>query len=352
MGMSSSQLRLLSITSRLHTIGNQMGRLEAEEMALATKSDQIYEEYNLALNAKNIQVGTVGADAKTTYENISYENLCNFNECRTTQYALKDNKTGLALVSEDIKQMYDRFGASKYTFAYAMVGYSDDMQLQEQTNSAGIGYKLTAAELQIIADNQGDTKLQELYTNVQNAQNDSEMKDCLNELRKYMYDTNNKNYGKEIFNMTNPNPDVEWADVQPEFDYYARLYEFIEQCGGCKVVESQYESGEEGEKWLNYQISCGNISINVFSDNTKKEWQATTVSSSAGKNYLKEASNDALEKAAKTKYEHQLDLVKREEKRVETQLNSLETEQNALEKLSEQYKTFIQDNIKRHLANS
>lgn len=55
MGMSASQVRLLSMTARIHDIENAAQRIQNQKMLLANQSDEAYEEYLDALSKKNIQ---------------------------------------------------------------------------------------------------------------------------------------------------------------------------------------------------------------------------------------------------------------------------------------------------------
>ena len=62
MGMSSSQARLLTLTSRLHSIEHKAQKLEAEKLRLANDSDRVYENYLEKLDATKIQYNTLTAD--------------------------------------------------------------------------------------------------------------------------------------------------------------------------------------------------------------------------------------------------------------------------------------------------
>ena len=45
MGMAASQARLLTITARMHDIEYQAQSIQNAKLALATESDQVYQEY-------------------------------------------------------------------------------------------------------------------------------------------------------------------------------------------------------------------------------------------------------------------------------------------------------------------
>ena len=75
MGLSSSQARLLSLTSRQHDIEYKAQKLEAQKLQMANESDQVYSEYEDALNASKIQLKTVGSDGSSAYIDATYNNL-------------------------------------------------------------------------------------------------------------------------------------------------------------------------------------------------------------------------------------------------------------------------------------
>ena len=58
MGMSASQVRLLTITSRIHSLENEAQRLQNQKMILGLQSDEAYEKYLEALEKKDIELST------------------------------------------------------------------------------------------------------------------------------------------------------------------------------------------------------------------------------------------------------------------------------------------------------
>ena len=55
MGMSSSQARLLTLTSRLHSIEISAQKIEAEKLRLANDSNRVYENYLNKIEATKLQ---------------------------------------------------------------------------------------------------------------------------------------------------------------------------------------------------------------------------------------------------------------------------------------------------------
>ena len=56
MGLSSSQARLLTLTSRMHDIEYKAAKLEAQKLQMANESRKAYDDYLVALDATKIQM--------------------------------------------------------------------------------------------------------------------------------------------------------------------------------------------------------------------------------------------------------------------------------------------------------
>ena len=75
MGLSSSQARLLSLTSRMHDIEYKAQHLEAQKLQMANESAHVYKEYDDALNKTKIQVKQLASDGSTTYIDATYNSM-------------------------------------------------------------------------------------------------------------------------------------------------------------------------------------------------------------------------------------------------------------------------------------
>ena len=71
MGLSSSQARLLNMTSRMHQIEYKAAKLEAQKLQMANESTRVYGEYLDALEATKVQVKTIKSDGSTSYKDIT-----------------------------------------------------------------------------------------------------------------------------------------------------------------------------------------------------------------------------------------------------------------------------------------
>lgn len=75
MGLAASQVRLLSLTARQHTVEYEAQRIEAQKLALANESDQVYNTYLEALDATKVQYKVVANDGSTNYNDATFTNL-------------------------------------------------------------------------------------------------------------------------------------------------------------------------------------------------------------------------------------------------------------------------------------
>lgn len=375
MGMAASQARLLSLTSRLHDVELKAQNLMSQKIALATQKDELYQDYCDALDATTIKVAFMDDAANTTYVDANYASLCNYNENRVKQYALRDNKTGNIIVSQDVKNNYDTYGNDKYAFAYAMLGYDASFgwtapeqgceigigTAQEDYgyySESGTGYSLYMTEAEEIVYNEKskeDTDLANYYQAVLDAESDGDRREALKAFREYFYGE----YSAEIFEEMNKDKqespeyseamdDTTWDNVKPEFKYYINLWEAIKEAGGCQVIEPQYESGENGTEWFNNMVEAGLITIQVFDDTGKKnEWSDTSVATSTNNNYLQEQQDETDLKKAEAEYNHALDLINRKDTKFDTELSKLETERTAITTEMDSIKKVRDDNTDR-----
>ena len=378
MGMSASQARLLSLTARLHDVELQAQSIMSQKIALATQKDALYQDYCDALDATSIKVAFWDGAAGTTFVDANYSTLCNYDPNRVKQYALRDNRTGNMIVSEDVKQNYEIYGGDKYAFAYAMMGFdaSFGWNAPEQGCEIGIGtaqedygfpseggtghslYMTECEQAVYVAHSSGEGLNQELvdkYNEVLNASGDSAKKEALKEFRDFLY----KEYSSEIFEQMNMDKqedkehsealdDRTWGDIKQEFNYYVNLWTAINEAGGCQVIDPMYENGEEGNDWFNNMVEAGMITIQVWDDTgANKEWSDTSVATSTNNNYLQDMPDDKDLKKAEAEYEHELDILNRKDTKFDTDLSKLETERTSITTEMESIEKVRDDNIDR-----
>lgn len=380
MGMAASQARLLSLTSRLHDVELQAQSIMSQKIALSTQKDALYNEYCDALEATNINVAFWNGGSGTTYKVANYSTLCTYNKDRVKQYALKDNMSGLLIVSEDVKTNYEQYGNDKYAFAYAMLGFESNFgwiapeqgceigigTAQEDygiKSQGGTGYSLymTECEQEVYdahsSGNDLDQDLVDKYNAINEAVGDSAKQTALDAFRDYLY---NK-YSSEIYDQMNYNkggekgvdtdldcPNKTWADMKQEFNYYVNLWSAIHESGGCQTIDPVYESGEEGNAWFQNMVESGMVSIMIWDDTgASNEWSETSVATSTSNNYLQELQDDKDLKKAEAKYEHELGIINDKDTKFDNDLNNLETERTSITTEMESIEKVRDDNIDR-----
>lgn len=383
MGMAASQARLLTITAEMHNIEYQAQRIQAEKIALATQEDQVYQKYCDALDATKVTVAYKNSDGSKVYVDANYATVCGFNPDRIRQYGLVNNRTGKAIVSEDVKQTYEEFGNDKYSFAWAMLGFDQNFNWTEVYNDTsasgyevGIGTSqegyieeadgtyskyMTEVEEMVFQDHRTDSSLKPLYEALVTSESDGTSKEdrveLLDKFRTELY----RKYGNEIFDMMNINkqeeynpnsisldfPNLTWGDVQQEFNYYVQMWNLIHNAGGCEVMDPEYESGDNGTEWFNNMVKSGLVSIHMFDDTKSKGWTETSVATSIGNNYLQEEQDEKNLKKAEAEYEHEMNIINKKDTHYDTELKKLETRENALKQQIDQIKNVIKENTQR-----
>ena len=135
MGMAASQARLLSITARIHDVEHQAQAIQNAKLALATQSDQAYNDYVKALDATSLTLNALNTKTgETSIIAATFNNLCSRNRATAadgSNYALR-NRDGKLIVEDDVENAYYTFMSSgHYDDAYffaIMMTRGDDCQ--------------------------------------------------------------------------------------------------------------------------------------------------------------------------------------------------------------------------------
>ena len=382
MGMSASQANLLSITSRMHDLEYKAQNIENQKIQLATQKDDLYQNYMDRLDATKIQVASgTNALGGRSYVNATFASVCQYDSLREQQYALRLADSNKVIVSDEVYDMYtDRFDGDKYAFAWAMIGLGESFSWNlndgyggRQGEALGVNANqssfdlddtllMTDVEQKVFDAHSDDSKLKALFDEfekVKDSDNMSEKRDAYKNFRNELYAT----YGKEIYqymvldkhNESNQDPDgtrikgfedKQWTDVKGEFDYYVRLFEEIQNSGGCVKISDVAQDGDTGNDWFNMMVNSGQVLIDMWSTN-KKEWTETSVATSTTNNYLQEIPDTEGQKKAEIEYEHELDIINTKDKNFDRELSKLETERNALKTERDGIKQVKEDNIER-----
>ena len=155
-------------------------------------------------------------------------------------------------------------------------------------------------------------------------------------------------YGELIYNNESL-PDED----SYKFSYYARIYNAIQQHGGCISINDF--SGPNGDAatdsaWLTAMIESGQLSIEkvAIDKNGVATFNGVGVPSDTNFNYTATSSIDKAALArAEAKYEHDLKIINRKDDKYDRELKKLETERTALTKEYDSIKKVSDDNIER-----
>ena len=135
---------------------------------------------------------------------------------------------------------------------------------------------------------------------------------------------------------------------QDDFNYYVRMYNEIQQAGGCVSIDEfdgplNGDASTDGD-WLKNQLSSGKFSISIVNTDKKNGDISFSTTSTATDSSLTETTTSTIDKKALAKAEAEYD---HEEKKYDMELSKLETEREALKTEYESVKKVASDNIER-----
>ena len=366
MGMAASQARLLTLTARLHDVEYEAQSIQNAKLQLATQQDDAYAQYLKALDATSLTY-TVMSGNQPSLVVANFSNLFSLNGANTSghNYALIDSR-GRVVVSEDVYNGYSEFSNSNYsqnayTFALYMAYGGNGFETSPDANDI-----MTALLDKINAnlphgDNDGDSQLTTLIQNIWPTYTSgdivmAQLQAAINIPDPHPSTMSDENcgallnyffghYGNQMFNeMEMPNEDVS------EFNYYVRMFNAIQQHGGCISIEDF--DGPQGNaatnsEWLTAMIQSGEMTIEIFSDDNQ-HLSGTSVADDTVLSYTTTTQIDRVAMAkAEAEYEHELKMIDRKDKKFDMDLSKLETERSALTKQYDSLKKVVDDNIER-----
>ncbi len=375
MGMSASQARLLTLTSRLHDIELKAQNIEAQKIALATQKDGLYQEYCDALDAKAFKIN-IGTASNKNLIDANFNSLCGYYDGKLKDYTLIDNKTNLLLVNKETEATYKQFRMDKYAFALAMMGvlksnagyddigkeveregYNDEDDWQTLLHGGeGGSYTETSVIAMtpleeaiynsiISSGTEKSSTLKAKYEAVQEANDKESRADAMTKFREELM----KQGGAQMYCYLASQQGVSDPEFDmAEFNHYVHLWEAIDEAGGCTVIDKQYEGGEDGTKWFKDMVESGLITIRAYGDSANpKGWSDTSFATSTNYNFLQEVNDETNVKKAEAKYEHELNIINKKDTKFDTELSKLETERTAITTEMDSIKKVRNDNEER-----
>ena len=152
MGLSSSQARLLNLTSRMHQIEYKAAKLEAEKLRMANKSRRVYLEYQNALEQTKLQVSEIQSDGSIDFIDATYNNL------KARGYDLRFDGDDKVLITPEQEQHYLAAleeGGKEYFAALETRGNPEE----NGYNINGIQEVFTASQLVAALGNNANVRL-------------------------------------------------------------------------------------------------------------------------------------------------------------------------------------------------
>ena len=128
MGLASSQARLLSLTSRQHTIEANAQRLMSEKMRLSNSSDAVYQKYMNALDETALKTRQTNDVGETSWIDGSINNLMRYNasdDTSGTVFYVQDMDSGKLYVPKEVFDNYNNLTAATVPTGY---DYTDAMK--------------------------------------------------------------------------------------------------------------------------------------------------------------------------------------------------------------------------------
>ena len=374
MGMAASQARLLTITARMHDVEYQAQSIQNAKIQLATQSDQVYQNYLEALDATTLTI----KDYEGNTIPANFNNLFGIDSVDTKdKYALFDDR-GRLVVEDDIATAYNDFknsGAESDAYAFAMWMLNpngcnpEDIDLTDAENTVAAdttNLSDKSEKLSKIISDLGEQDIKD-KSDLQNAIVDAEnsgdagrvktLQKALDEYngleKSYRYQLYQQN-AEKVYNKQYGEDGEGYFD-QDDFNYYVRMYNEIQQAGGCVSIDEfdgplNGDASTDGD-WLKNQLSSGKFSISIVNTDKKNGDISFSTTSTSTDSSLSETTTSTIDKKALAKaeaeYEHETKKIDQKDKKYDMELSKLETEREALKTEYDSVKKVVSDNIER-----
>lgn len=289
MGLSSSQARLLNLTTRMHQIEYKSAKIEAEKLQLANESRRVYLEYQNALEQTKIQIKTITSDASATYVDMhSYSDFFNAGYALYTYNSKIDTNDG-------VKRFigYDYNGESGITSICNLI----DSFLLEGTILRTLGSELT------------DTAL-DVTLNGWNAIAQEEKDEFISKLA--------------------------LAQIA---SFLGCTYDEINEVPFERLMTNLINSGEVG-----IQVKNEKTGFFLEFEDEKFSDDITSVATNTG---LQEVDDECELRKAEAKYEADMRRIDMKDRKYDYDLAALDAERNAIKQEMETLKTVAKDNVDR-----
>ncbi len=305
MGLSASQGRLLSLTSRMSDLELQAQTISNSKIRLSQESSQASRNYSAALDKQTMKVYSgLQSDGTSSYIDATAANLTTYGAISNTdkQRFIKTS-SGQLVVSEDMANAFEWSTKGKF----APLGNKDSAH-----------YKNLSYD-QIIQDN---TFIEFLSY--------AKEKPDLNKDGKYNMD----DYNQLISNMG-----------KSQVQYYINLFEEMIDDGCTTVGDENLNSSE----WLSDQIQAGNVYLYEYDAEGGAEGTGdfVGVSWTSGDNSLQFKEDNTDLAKAEAEYEATMADIETKDKQFDLELQNINTEHTAVQAELDTVKKVISKNIDR-----
>ena len=155
MGLSATQVRLLSLTARQHATEYHAQKIQAQKLQLANESDRVYQDYLAALDATKVQYKKVEDDGSFVYDDATFTKLAD------QGFLFNVNGTvcnSLAQVEDELKKQNINVTASdSYTLLSTLVSEGLVVIMQQKSDSE-LGYSYDQANGKIVYTHDNNSK--------------------------------------------------------------------------------------------------------------------------------------------------------------------------------------------------
>lgn len=319
MGMSASQARLLTLTSRMSDLEYSAQSISNTKLRLADQTEDAATAYSDALDLQKLTVYDSDTDS---YIEATARNLTSYQAISSmAPQRFLTNIGGQVLVSQEIAD------------AYAIAGDPNNTSTVSYDLRHNYGY--TSLE-DCIDDKLGDYEGDDYdewvtyYTNVWNGSED------------FLYQLNPKY-------TTCPDPDPD-ADPPQTYDksrstYYTNLFIEMDQNGYVVVSDNQLNDPE----WLYKNLDNGSLYIKTWDNDAGEDGLGDFEETSwrSGDTSLRTEDDDRALARAEAEYDSAMARLKSKETKLDLQLKQIDTEHTAIQTEIDSVKKVIDKNIER-----
>jgi len=140
MGMSASQARLLSITSRLTNNEFRAQTITNSKLRLASESEEASRKYMDALESKKLMYGVYDDNGDRTYTDLTANVLLSYGDLKN-QYSLVNSSGQIMLNGSDIKNYMNAQNITEFMDAYGIPRIVNPEYTETLTNIFGKNYE-------------------------------------------------------------------------------------------------------------------------------------------------------------------------------------------------------------------